>query len=78
MNMNTEILENRNNFLIIKENNLIKLFSYKSLVSIYNIETKQIEYVPYTFKNVYGASSDYSVTTARHLNRFKKYIQTNL
>lgn len=71
------ILENKSNFLILKENNLIKLFSFKSLVSVYNTETKQFEDVPYTFTNVNGTSSSYSSTTSRHLNKFKKYIQTN-
>ena len=37
---NKDILENKNNFLIIKDNDLIKLYSFKSLVCIYNITKK--------------------------------------
>ena len=68
------ILESKNNYLIIKEYNLIKLYSYKSLVSVYDTEKKQFEEVPYTFINVYGSSCSYSKTTSRHLNKFKHYI----
>ena len=71
------ILEHKNNYLIIEEYNLIKLYSYKSLVSIYNTETKIFEEVPYTYINVYGNSSSYSKTTNRHLNKFKNYILNN-
>ena len=69
-----EILENRSNYLIVKEYNLIKLYSFKSLVSVYDTEKKQFENVPYTFINVHGTSSSYSSTTTRHLNKFKKFI----
>ena len=72
-----EILENKSNYLITKENNLIKLFSYKSLVSTYNLETKTFEDVPYTFTDVYGNSCSHSMTTARHINKFKKFIDSN-
>ena len=71
------ILKNKSNYLIIKENNLIKLFSFKSLVSVYDTETKQFENVPYTFINVNGTSSSHSSTTTRHVNKFKKYINAN-
>ena len=69
------ILENKGNILIIKEYNLIKLYSFKSLVSIYTTETKNFEEVPYTFIDADGNSCSYSSTTARHINRFKKYIK---
>ena len=75
--MESEILENKNNFIILKENNLIKLFSYKSLVSIYDTETKAFKDVPYTFVNVYGSSCSQSKTTGRHINKFKKFINAN-
>lgn len=75
--MNNEILESKSNYLIIKEYNLIKLYSYKSLVSVYNTATKQFEEVPYTYINVYGTSSSHSKTTSKHINKFKKFIQTN-
>lgn len=71
------ILEQKTNYLIIKEYNLIKLYSFKSLVSKYNLETKTFEEVPYTFKDVYGNSSSYSKTTTRHINKFKNYIKYN-
>lgn len=71
------ILENKSNFLILKENNLIKLFSFKSLVSIYDTESKTFEEVPYEYITINGVSSSHSKTTTRHLNKFKKYIQTN-
>lgn len=70
----SEILENKSNYLIIKENNFLKLFSYKSLVSVYNTETKQFEDVPYTFININGVSSSYSKTTTRHISKFKNFI----
>lgn len=72
-----EILENKGNILIIKEYNLIKLYSYKNLVSKYNLETKIFEDVPYTFKNVYGDQCSYSSTTSRHINKFKNFIKAN-
>ena len=71
------ILENRSNYLIVKENNLIKLFSFKSLVSIYDTEKKQFEEVPYTFINNDGDPCSYSLTTKRHQDKFKKFIQAN-
>ena len=71
------ILENKSNYLIVKENNLIKLFSYKSLVSVYNTETKTFEEVPYNYINDDGDPCSYSLTTKRHQNKFKKFIQTN-
>ena len=74
--MNT-ILENKSNYLIVKEYNLIKLFSYKSLVSVYDTETKTFEGVPYTFKDTDGNSCSHSSTTSRHVNKFKKYIKDN-
>lgn len=70
----SEILEQKTNYLIIKEYNLIKLFSYKSLVSVYNTDTRTFEDVPYTYINVYGVSSSYSVTTTRHIIKFRNYI----
>ena len=72
-----EILENRSNFLIIKEDNFLKLFSYKSLVSVYNTESKTFEEVPYEYITINGVSSSYSSTTTRHINKFKKYIHDN-
>ena len=74
--MNT-ILENKSNYLIVKEYNLIKLFSYKSLVSVYDTETKTFEDVPYTFINDDGDPCSQSSTTKRHQNKFKKYINAN-
>lgn len=68
------ILESKTNYLIIKENNLIKLFSYKSLVAIYDTENRTFKDVPYTFININGVSSSYSETTSRHLTKFKNYI----
>lgn len=68
------ILEHKGNIIIVKEDNFIKLFSFKSLVCIYNTCTKQFEDVPYTFKNLYGAFCSYSVTTTRHIIKFKNYI----
>ena len=73
----TNILENKSNYLIIKEYNLIKLYSFKSLVCIYDNETKTFESVPYTFINVCGTSSSNSKTTQRHVNKFRKYITDN-
>lgn len=73
----TNILEHKTNFLIIKEYNFIKLYSYKSLVSIYDTEKKQFEDVPYTFINIYGTSSSCSKTTSRHIYKFKKFIYDN-
>ena len=73
----TNILENRSNYIIIKEYNLIKLYSYKSLVSIYNLETKIFEDIPYTYRDVYGNSCSRSKTTTRHQNKFKKFIDSN-
>ena len=72
-----EILENRSNFLIIKEDNFLKLFSYKSLVSVYNTESKTFEEVPYEYITINGVSSSYSSTTTRHINKFKRYIKDN-
>lgn len=68
------ILENKGNILIIKEDSLIKLYSYKSLVCIYNMDTKKFEDVPFTFTNVNGTSSNYSVTTTRHIIKFRNYV----
>ena len=68
------ILEHKSNFLIIKEYNFIKLYSFKSLVCIYNTDSRTFEDVPYTFKDVYGASCSYSVTTTRHIIKFKNYV----
>ena len=73
----SEILENKSNFLIIKEYNLIKLYSFKSLVSIYNTETKTFKEVPYTYIDINGVSSSHSRTTARHLDKFRKFINAN-
>ena len=73
----SEILESRSNYIILKEYNLVKLYSYKSLVCIYDTETKTFEDVTYTFKDVYGTYSGYSKTTSRHINKFKKYIKDN-
>lgn len=74
----TNILEQKTNFLIIKEYNLIKLYSYKSLVSVYDTETKSFEEVPYTFINVFGNSCSHSSTTSKHINKFKQFINANL
>ena len=71
------ILESKSNYVIIKEYNLIKLYSYKSLVSIYDTETKTFEEVPYNYINDNGDPCSYSRTTARHQIKFKKFIQTN-
>ena len=71
------ILKNKSNYIIIKEYNLIKLYSYKSLVSVYDTEKKQFEEVPYTFININGTSSSHSRTTNRHISKFKKYINDN-
>ena len=71
------ILENKGNYIIIKEYNFIKLYSYKSLVSVYDTEKKQFEDVPYTYINEDGDSCSHSSTTKRHQNKFRKYIQTN-
>lgn len=68
------ILEHKGNYLIIKEYNFIKLYSYKSLVSVYNTDTKQFSDVPYNFLDEDGNSSSYSSTTTRHINKFKNYI----
>ena len=75
--MNSEILENKTNFIILRENNLVKLYSFKSLVSVYDTETKDLKEIPYTFVNVYGNICSQSKTTARHLNKFKKFIDSN-
>ena len=72
-----EILENKTNFLIIKDNEFVKLYSFKSLVSIYDIATKTFEDIPYTFKDVYGNTCSRSSTTTRHINKFKKFIDSN-
>ena len=72
--MNNNILENKNNYLILKDNDLIKLYSFKSLVSVYDTETKTFNEVPYTFINDNGDPCSYSSTTARHINKFKSYI----
>ena len=72
-----KILENKGNYLIIKDNDLIKLYSFKSLVSIYDTETKTFKEVPYTYKDVYGNTCSHSMTTTRHVNRFKKFINAN-
>lgn len=71
------ILENKSNYLIVKDNNLIKLYSFKSLVSVYNTDTKLFENIPYNFKDVYGNSCSYSSTTKRHQNKFKQFINAN-
>ena len=71
------ILEHKTNYLIIKENKLVKLYSFKSLVSIYDIETKDLKEIPYTFKDVNGSSCSHSMTTQRHQNKFKKFINDN-
>lgn len=68
------ILEQKTNFIIIKEYNLIKLYSFKSLVSVYNTDTKQFEDVPYNYINYAGDQCSYSVTTTRHQIKFKNYI----
>lgn len=73
----TNILENKNNYLIIKDNDLIKLYSFKSLVSIYNTDTKIFEEVPYNFITINGTSSSSSRTTSRHINKFRKFIKYN-
>lgn len=69
-----EILENKTNYLVIKENNFIKLFSYKSLVSVYNTDTKTFSDVPYTFFDEDGDQCSHSSTTTRHQIKFKNYI----
>lgn len=72
--MNNNILENKTNYIIIKEYNLIKLYSFKSLVSVYDIDTKEFEEVPYNYINEDGNTCSYSKTTSRHINKFKNYI----
>ena len=71
------ILEHKSNYLIIKEYNLIKLYSYNSLVSVYNTDTKEYKDVPYTYKDIDGNSCSHSKTTSRHLNKFKEFIKDN-
>ena len=71
------ILEHKNNYIIIKEGNYIKLYSYKSLVLIYNVETKELKEIPYKFNDLYGNTCSHSMTTARHINKFKNYIKDN-
>lgn len=68
------ILEHKGNYLIIKEYNLIKLYSYKSLVSVYDTDTKNFKEVPYTYKNIYGNPCSNSKTTTRHQIKFKQFI----
>lgn len=68
------ILENKHNYIIVKEYNLIKLYSFKSLVSVYNTETKTFNDVPYNFINDDGVSSSHSRTTTRHIDKFRTYI----
>ena len=70
----SEIIEHKTNYTIIKENNLIKLYSYKSLVSIYDTESKTFEDVPYEFLNEDGNPCSYSSTTTRHQIKFKNYV----
>jgi len=74
---NNNILEHKTNYLIIKDNNFIKLYSYKSLVSQYDLETKIFEDIPYTFKSINGVFCTHSPTTKRHINKFKKFINDN-
>ena len=69
-----EILEHKGNILIIKEDNILKLYSFKSLVSVYDTETKEYKDIPYTYINGDGNSCSYSVTTTRHQIKFKNYI----
>ena len=71
------ILENKNNYTVIQDNEFIKLYSFKSLVCVYDTGKKQFENIPYTYKDVYGNTCSRSSTTTRHLNKFKKFIQTN-
>lgn len=71
------ILEHKTNYIIIKEDDYIKLFSFKSLVSVYNLITNELEEMPYEYITINGVSSSYSKTTSRHLNKFKKYIKDN-
>ena len=68
------ILEHKGNYLILKEYNILKLYSYKSLVCIYDTEKKQFEDVPYMFVNDDGDPCSHSSTTARHISKFKNYI----
>ena len=71
------ILEHKSNYLIIRDNDLIKLYSFKSLVSVYDTDTKTYKEVPYEYITINGVSSSHSKTTSRHINKFKQYIQTN-
>ena len=74
---NVKILENKSNYLIVKENNLIKLFSYRSLVAICNTDLKTLEEIPYKFLNINGITKTHSMTTARHINKFIKFLTKN-
>ena len=74
---NKDILENKTNFLIIRDNDLIKLYSYKSLVCIYNITKKIYENLEYSFNDINGNIKTYSRTTQKHLSKFKTFILTN-
>ena len=68
------ILENKSNYIIIKENDLIKLFSYTSLVCVYNTITKTFENITYSFENAKNEVKTFSKTTNKHITQFKNYI----
>ena len=55
------ILENKSNAMVIKEDNILKLVSYTKHVASYNMDTKEI----ILFKDW-----DYSRTTSKHINKF--------
>lgn len=74
---NKDILENKTNFLIIKDKELIKLYSFKSLVCIYNITKKIYENLEYSFNDINGNIKTYSRTTQKHISKFKTFILNN-
>ena len=57
-----EILKNKNNILIIKNDNKVSLASYETLIAIFNETTKTLK--------LDATYWDYSKTTLKHLKEF--------
>lgn len=59
------VLEIKNNYVILEEEQYIRLYSYRTYIGQYNYETKKLE--------ISGRYWDYSNTTLKHVKNFIDY-----
>lgn len=86
--LSSEILKNEKNYIIIKENysnftSLIKMYSYKSLIAVYDKDNKILnitnlwDYSQTTIKQFKDFINNYTCFEYKTKKEFEKIINTN-